>query len=211
VVLFDQGKVPDAIAAFHKAIQVDRNLARAHHCLGVALRHQKKLDEGIAAYRRALTLEKKMAGASPSLTKYGFCLADLLNDRAWQLVTDGDPQSRDPQRAVDLAREAAAAFPGLGWRSVRILGVARYRVGEWKGAIAALEKSMALRKGGDGFDWFFLAMAHWRLGEKGKARAWYDRAALWMDKNQPKDEELRRFRAEAAELLELKEKKQDGP
>jgi hypothetical protein len=29
----------------------------------------------------------------------------------------------------------------------------------------------------------------------------------WMDKNQPTDEELRRFRAEAAELLGLKEKK----
>jgi hypothetical protein len=29
-----------------------------------------------------------------------------------------------------------------------------------------------------------------------------------MDKNQPEDEELRRFRAEAAELLGLKEKKE---
>ena len=66
---------------------------------------------------------------------------------------------------------------------------------------------MELRKGGDSFDWFFLAMAHWQLGEKDKAREWYDRAVQWMDKNQPKNEELRRFRAEAAELLELKEKK----
>jgi hypothetical protein len=50
-------------------------------------------------------------------------------------------------------------------------------------------------------------MAHWQLGEKDKAREWYDRAVQWMDNNQPTDEELRRFRVEAAELLELKEKK----
>ena len=58
---------------------------------------------------------------------------------------------------------------------------------------------MELRKGGDSFDWFLLAMSHWQLGDKEEARTWYDRAVEWMDKNQPENEELRRFRAEAAE------------
>jgi hypothetical protein len=44
-------------------------------------------------------------------------------------------------------------------------------------------------------------MAHWQLGEKDKARAWYDRAVAWMDKNQPQNGELKGFRAEAAALL----------
>jgi hypothetical protein len=44
-------------------------------------------------------------------------------------------------------------------------------------------------------------MAHWQLGETEQARTWYDRAVQWMDKHQPQDEELRRFRTEAAELL----------
>ena len=83
--------------------------------------------------------------------------------------------------------------------------MAHYRAGEWKAAIVALEKSMALRKGGDSFDWFFLAMAHWQLGEKEEARKWYDRAVVWMDKNRPKDEELRRFREEAAKLLKVED------
>ena len=48
---------------------------------------------------------------------------------------------------------------------------------------------------------FFLAMAHWQLGEKEKARDWYDKAATWMDGNIHYHEELVRFRAEAAELL----------
>ena len=63
---------------------------------------------------------------------------------------------------------------------------------------------MELRKGGDANDWFFLAMAHWQLGEKEKARQWHDRAAQWMDDNKEgvsNTEELRRFRAESAELL----------
>jgi hypothetical protein len=50
-------------------------------------------------------------------------------------------------------------------------------------------------------------MAHWKLGAKDKAGAWYDRAVEWMDKNQPNNKELRRFRAEAAELLGRTEKK----
>ena len=57
------------------------------------------------------------------------------------------------------------------------------------------------------YDWFFLAMAHWQLSEKDKAREFYDRAVQWMDKNQPTNEELLRFRAEAAEQLGVKEKK----
>ena len=54
---------------------------------------------------------------------------------------------------------------------------------------------------GDSREWFLLAMAHWKLGDKAEARAWYDKAVEWMEKNQPKNEELRRFRAEASELL----------
>jgi hypothetical protein len=56
-------------------------------------------------------------------------------------------------------------------------------------------------------------MAHWQLGEKGKALEHFDRAVQWMDKNlerghsMPRGRELPRFRAEAAELLGVKDKK----
>jgi hypothetical protein len=49
-------------------------------------------------------------------------------------------------------------------------------------------------------------MARRQLGEKQKARTWFDRAVEWMDKHEPMDEELRRFRSEAAELLAVKQK-----
>jgi hypothetical protein len=66
---------------------------------------------------------------------------------------------------------------------------------------------MALRKGGDGFDWFFQAMAHWQIGDKTQSRCWYDKAVPWMEKYQPKNAELVRFRAEAAALLGVNETK----
>jgi tetratricopeptide (TPR) repeat protein len=72
--------------------------------------------------------------------------------------------------------------------------------------IADLNKSVSLSKGGQSFDFFFLAMAHWQLDNKDAARGWYDKAVEWMDKNQPNNEELRRFRAEAAELLKIDKK-----
>jgi len=46
-------------------------------------------------------------------------------------------------------------------------------------------------------------MAQRRLGDRDQARTWYDRAVEWMDKNEPQDDELKRFRAEAAALLGL--------
>ena len=57
-------------------------------------------------------------------------------------------------------------------------------------------------------------MAHWQLGDKPQARSWYDKAVPWMEKNQPKNEELVRFRAEAAALLGVKAKRKmtlEGP
>ncbi len=131
-------------------------------------------------------------------------LARWTNNRAWLLVTNPNTPSRDPDRAVALARYAIELNPheGTFWNT---LAVAHSRGGEWKAAAEALSKSMELREGGDSFDWFFLAMAHWQLGEKEQARKWYTKAVRWMDKNKPQDEELRRFRAEATALLGIKD------
>jgi len=58
-----------------------------------------------------------------------------------------------------------------------------------------------LREGGSSADWFFLAMAHQRLGEHDQALTWFNRAVEWMNKYGPHDDELRRFRAEAEALF----------
>jgi tetratricopeptide (TPR) repeat protein len=107
----------------------------------------------------------------------------------------------DVMRGLKLAKQAVESAPenGFYWNT---LGVAHYRARNWAAAIDALQKSRALQE--DKFlswDAFFLAMAHWQLGSKDDARKWYDQAVEGMDKYQPQNEELRRFRAEAEELM----------
>src|SRR5262249_36536472 len=128
--------------------------------------------------------------------------ASTHNELAWLWATCADRNCRNPGQAVASARKAVELEPKRGefWNT---FGVALYRAADWTEARAALSKSMALRKGGDPFDWFFLAMAHWRLDDKSEGRKWYDQAVQWMDKKKPKDDELLRFRAEAEELLQI--------
>jgi predicted Zn-dependent protease len=132
--------------------------------------------------------------------------ADACNYVAWQLATDTNLKLRPPEIAVEFARKAVelASEKGNFWNT---LGVAQFRAGNWKESINALQKSMELRKGGDSFDWYFLAMAHWRLGHKDEGRKWYNQGVQWMEKHQPRNEELRCFRAEAAGLLGIEKKK----
>jgi len=44
-------------------------------------------------------------------------------------------------------------------------------------------------------------MAHWQLGEKDSAREWFNKSVAWMEKGKNLHPDLKRFRAEAAELL----------
>ena len=133
------------------------------------------------------------------------------NNLSWLLATGVDPRFRDGKRAVELGKKAVELEPkqGMWWNT---LGAAHYRAGNWKESIAALEKSMELRAGGDSFDWFFLAMAHGKLGHKDEGHKWYDKAVEWMEKNKEQlekvaehREELQRFRAEARDVLGLKD------
>jgi Tfp pilus assembly protein PilF len=79
--------------------------------------------------------------------------------------------------------------------------VAHYRNGDDKAAVADLETAISMRTDGDSFDWFFLAMAHQRLGDHDKAQTYFAQALQWMEKHKPHDDELRRFRAEAKTQL----------
>jgi serine/threonine protein kinase/Flp pilus assembly protein TadD len=183
------GALEEAIAAYKYAIRLKPDDYLTHGDLAIALSEKGLFEEAIAVYRKAIGLNRDYSLAH--------------NNLAWLLANCPDPRFRDPAEAVRLAKRAVELGRGDAWNT---LGAAYYRTGDWEAAVAALEKSVQLRGGGDSFDWFFLAMAHGRLGHQEEARKWYDKAAQWMEKNQPRDEELRRFDAEAAELLGLKKK-----
>jgi serine/threonine protein kinase len=127
------------------------------------------------------------------------------DSRAWFLATCPDPQFRDARRAVELAKRATALAP-MEWGYWITLGAAHYRSGSWQAAIEALSKAHHQPEGDSG-SLFFLAMAHGQLGHKDQARQCYDKAILLMEKNQPGDRELSRFRAEAEQVLGINEPK----
>ena len=126
----------------------------------------------------------------------------MLNYLAWIFATCPEAHLRNPERAVKLARKAIAVHDTPDSKDGQYrntLGVALYRCREFTSAIDELKASMALRAGGDAFDWFFLAMAHHQLGRHEQARHWYSRA---VESSQTQSsEELRRFQAEAEDLL----------
>jgi tetratricopeptide (TPR) repeat protein/tRNA A-37 threonylcarbamoyl transferase component Bud32 len=126
--------------------------------------------------------------------------AGSLNELAWKFATSADPRARNATLAVELAKKGIELDP-KSTLLPNTLGVAYYRAGNWQDAIEWLTKSMEVRKGGDSFDWFFLAMAHWQLGDKDEARKWQAKAVEWMDANKSQHQELLRFRAEAEELM----------
>jgi tetratricopeptide (TPR) repeat protein/tRNA A-37 threonylcarbamoyl transferase component Bud32 len=148
----------------------------------LALGKSDQLDEAITEFREAARLHPGSA--------------EVVNNVAWGLATAAEPKQRDGPRAVALARLACEVAPANGpyWRT---FGVAEYSAGHWQEAVAALEKSMALRKEGDSVDWFFLAMAYSQMGQKDRAREGFDRAVG----RSPVDERLWRLRAEAASLI----------
>jgi tetratricopeptide (TPR) repeat protein len=125
-----------------------------------------------------------------------------LNNLAWLLATCPDVAVRDPRAAVGYAQRGLGLEPNDGntWNT---LGVAYYRIGDWEESQSALKRSMELRNEGDGFDWFFLAMIHAKLGHPERAREWYDKATRWSHQFRPGDPELYLFQVEAAAILGL--------
>jgi serine/threonine protein kinase len=179
------------------------NTLLSMHFLAMAYARAGRTQEALKLSEETLQLRKAKLGPDHPDTLWS------TNELAWLLATATDVKLRDPQRAVDLAAIAAEKSPkDANYRGT--LGTARYRTGDWKGATADLEKALSLRKADDAMnanEGFFLAMAHWQLGEKDRARAWFDKSVAWMETGRKDDAELKRFRAEAAKLLGVDDEK----
>lgn len=184
--LSEQGKHEEAIAEFHTAIRLRPDLAAAHQNLGVALDTQGKSPEALAAFREAMRLNPDDGATHNSLA---LVLAAF----------PGRPPS-DFDEALVHARRAVALGPEKGNR-YGSLALADYRAGHWTESLAAGERAMALHNGGDAYDWFLQALAHWQKGDKHEARKWFDKAVAWSKENAPKDAKVRQLRTEAAALL----------
>jgi serine/threonine protein kinase len=204
-----------AEALYRRNVEVLTELvARCPHepgpCWELALCH-RRLAELLAAagqrpkvrehYERFLAALKELPAHFPSAHQYGEESALAQNRLAWFLVTSPSPAEGDGVRAVGLAEKAVALKPESAsyWNT---LGAARWCAADWRGAIAAAQKSLALAKRPYSSDFFVLAMAHWQLGERDEARRRYQEGLKAMAVHPPSDGELV-LHAEATRLMRL--------
>jgi tetratricopeptide (TPR) repeat protein len=199
-----------AVAREHylKMLEVARALAEANPKNAQTQKLAQSFVDRAHAYLGRVSLEL----GEPAAQEYFRKIGDNCN-LAWSLATCPDPKARDAGRAVELAKKVSDLTPKDGnvWK---VLGAAHYRAGNWKAAIEALDRANQLKAGGDGYEWFYLAMAHWQRDEKDQARKWHDQAVAWIKKENPRPgfsngdkggEQLRRLRDEAAALLGVKD------
>jgi tetratricopeptide (TPR) repeat protein/serine/threonine protein kinase len=224
---FVVGDREKALADFSKAIELTPELVQAWFNRGLAYSKLGQHEKAVPDLSKAIELTKDPKAVSGRLVVRARAnqglgrLQDALNDYqkavdlqpnntealdslAWLLANGVDPKLRNPHRALELAKKATALAPksAVSWQ---VMGWAYFRTGEWNAAVEALDKSIELQTGGgDAFRWFFLAMAQWKLNNKDEARKRYEQAVGWVQEHAPNNEELRRVRAEAAELLAVK-------
>jgi tetratricopeptide (TPR) repeat protein len=200
LIVAGRGRTDEADKLYSKALEILRGLLHDYpgdvSCRQelldthwrLASLHEKagKYQNVVVQYRQIVELDPKSASANNTL--------------AWFLVACPDLKMRDGHEAVRLAKVAVAAQPqdGMIWNT---LGVAYYRDGDHKAAVEVLNQALQLRSGGDSYDWFFLAMAHWKLGNRDDARHWMAKGVEWLQLHATENEELRRFEAEAQALL----------
>jgi tetratricopeptide (TPR) repeat protein len=177
-------------------------LAEVHRQMGTLKKVGGQTAQAAEHFRQARDLLEKLTAELPGGGPGPGAPGANENLFARFLATCPDETFRNPKSAVELARKAVARAPDQGdyWTT---LGAACYRAGDWTGAIEALDRARKLHEaeGGDATDWFLLALAHARRGDREQARAWQERALSWVGRHKARGNELRLLREETAALL----------
>jgi serine/threonine protein kinase/tetratricopeptide (TPR) repeat protein len=197
------GKSTEAAADFARALELDKNV------IATWASEDFYGDRNIGLFAKACAELTKTIASRPGDVQH----CDTL---AWLLATHGS-NARETERAIELAMKAVTREPKARDYWVR-LGAAHYRADDWPAALKALQKSAAL--GGNRplnvSECFYLAMTHWRLGNKQEAVKNYDRGVRWtksvpsyvslqMSNKGPESPEVRRLAAEARDLLGIQD------
>jgi tetratricopeptide (TPR) repeat protein len=107
-------------------------------------------------------------------------------------------QGQNVPRAIvlleDNIREDSHDAPSL-----TLLAMLHLDRGELTRAMDELNRAIGLTNGGDAEMWFLMSIACFRDGDRTKARAWYDKAARWMEANAPRDPRLIQLRTAVIE------------
>lgn len=202
-VYVSEGNYAEAEALFDQALEGRRRALGPEHPRTVeTLEDIADMDQLQGKYAAAETLlaqvleiRRRVLGPThPSTLK-------SMDKLAWDLVADPDPRQRRPKEALQLVRSAGQGALEDAEQGTT-LGLVEYRNNDWNGAIAALNHAVELEKGTDDpSDFFLLAMAHQRRGDKDQAEQLFQQGVEGTKKNQGNQLECRMFWAEAGRLL----------
>jgi serine/threonine protein kinase len=204
------GRFREAEALRRQAVAIDEGLLQryptvpryrlyvltGYESLADALWARGRQEEARKAYRQAV------AAAGEAETP---ALQDAL---AWLLATCLDPQIRDPGRAVTLATRVVEQAPDDP-SNLHTLGAAHYARGDYHSAARALTKAAELPSYGTFGEGsrisikLYQALAYGRLGERERARAYYEEAVVELNRGRWWDADYRRLCTEAEQVLGL--------
>jgi serine/threonine protein kinase/tetratricopeptide (TPR) repeat protein len=123
-----------------------------------------------------------------------------MNALAWYLVSTRDRAQWRPLEAVELAQRALKTSSNIDW-VWNTLGLAEYRAGHMDEAIEALNRAVKSDGDTDPTNFFFLAMAHWRRGDKDEGQRFLQKGADIARNRMVNHPEWRMFWVEAAAVL----------
>jgi tetratricopeptide (TPR) repeat protein len=243
--LLDHKQWAETIEEWRWVIKYQPGLFFAHNNLGFALASQGKFQDAKEAYKLAIKYQPDNANlhyflaliqlatgrrddyrqdCAAMLQRFG--QTDIVSNGYWTAWTCAlAPEAvADWSKPIALADKAAKDKPKLT-QYLNTLGALLYRAGRYEEAVQWLNEANRLvsdptekAETSPAFTWFFLAMAHQRLGHREQARREFDKAAQWTDKaigkrdsgagprlNWDREIALKLFRAEAAQLLGVPE------
>jgi serine/threonine-protein kinase len=184
------GDTENAITCFRQAVAIKPEHAKAHSNLGIVLQAQGKWDASIVAFQAAV--------------KHDSRLAEAHNNLANALVIAPDRALRNPALASEHIDKAIKLDSGNG-NYVCTRALVEYRLDKLAYALATLNESRTMRRGGDAYEDFIEALVKYQRGEASEAKERFDRAVAWARQNAPIDADLRILWSEAASLLKQPE------
>jgi tetratricopeptide (TPR) repeat protein len=220
-ILYRQGKSADGEAAIQHALQLKPDDLRLLGGVGNEYAELGQWDKARAALARVLELAPDNAAARHMLAiaHLGAGDRDAYRKVCW-LILERHGTTKEAAVAEEVVNACTSvpdtvADPGQllslaelgGPNKLRALGASLYRAGKYQEVIQRLEESARL-KPPQGWDWFFLAMAHHQLGHDQQAAACLQHGIAASDqaRNRPWDRKVkeRLLRLEAETLLQPK-------
>ncbi len=158
-------------AGGYAARDMSRRAARA---VARQFETQHVADDVVAALERDSELAEPVRTLAVRLARVRGDNPNLLNSAAWGRVKSAQLAEAEYHVALRMAEAACRQWPDI-YALLNTLGVAQYRVGDYAGAIATLQRCDAMKRAETGAshpaDLAVMAMALHRLGRKDPANA----------------------------------------